>query len=115
MTKQIIPSGGSRERPAIDLNTKRIREGERVLYDGFGGPRIGNVDRVGDNDALIGVECVQVTKIRGRIHDGMSVAAETALVAALREAEASCGRTVAAAQSELEKARSRILGEAGIK
>jgi hypothetical protein len=109
MTEQLRPSDGRRvKRPAINLNRLNIKAGERVLFDGFYGPRVEVVKAIVDNTVHVGGQAVEVTKVDGRVPAGCDV---DALIEALREAEQVRAAAIGRARDEHERTRKRILRE----
>ena len=118
MTRFYRPSDGRVTHRHIDLNPMRYRPGERVLYDGFGGPRIGIIDRFASQDGnnfMIGVEGVTAGAIRGRVPKAMDADGEKRLLEALEQATSDHQRAVNAARQALETTRKRLMREAGVK
>jgi hypothetical protein len=117
--KQLIPSTGEvRDGAFINLNIRRYRPGERVVFEKpFGSPYVGTIammDVGNPNLAIIDPEGervamrVIVVDIRGRMPAGASPEAEADLVAALAAA-------FAAAAHLYDQHRKRILREHGVR
>jgi hypothetical protein len=80
VTFTIRPSDGAvRSGPYINLNWRRLKAGERVLYEPeYGRPRVGDIGRLEGNTAMFVPEDparddwdhVLVNKVRGRILAG---------------------------------------------
>jgi hypothetical protein len=114
--ENVRPSDGKRSKvPAIDLNTRGYRAGERVLFRGLFGFGIAEIGAVHGNTVHLASQAVPVNEVSGRVPAGMTVAAEAELLARLKAADDACAAAEVAARRSRDSQHGWLLREAGIR
>ena len=112
MSEQIRPSDGRRKAVAIDMNVRRFRPDDYVLFDSLFDARCGFIESLTETSAMIGPLSIGFGKILGRVPRDVDTAELLAKIKAVDEAKSAAMRAAGAAW---EKARAQILKEYGVR
>jgi hypothetical protein len=119
VTDFVRPSDGrTTSRPHIDMNRRRLKEGERIVYQsGLGGHQAGAIDEISPyaNGVRVGVEYIGHAKILGRIPEAFTDEQIAYVLEALNVAEKLRDTIRAEAWTDWERNQAKILKAAGIR